>query len=153
MPGMMAQNGGVTIATVAARRGPASPVEPTAYQPGVCNIGPAEIARRRRLAYLGAVVTAALIVGLLAIQAPPLVRLVLVGGAAFGTAVDYLQVRLRFCVAFASRAVFNFGPLGVVRAVTGSAARARDRAQAARMVVAGGLVGLLVGLAAALLPT
>jgi hypothetical protein len=150
---MMEQNGGVTIATVAVRRGPSSPVRPSAYQPGVCNIGPDEIARRRRLAYLGAVVTVALIVGLLAVQAPPLVRFVLVGVAAFGTAVDYLQVRLHFCVAFASRGVFNFGPLGVVRSVAGPAARARDRAQAARMLVAGGLIGMLVGSAAAFLPT
>jgi hypothetical protein len=122
------------------------------YRPGACNIGPAEVARRRRLAWLGALVTAALFVGLLAVGAPPLVRLIVIALAAGGTAVDYLEVRLRFCVAFASRGVFNFGPLGAVRSVADPGARRRDRIKAMQLVVAGMLVGLLAGAVAAALP-
>ncbi len=47
----------------------------SAYQPGVCNIGPAEIARRRRAGHVGLGATVILGGGLLAVGAPPLARL------------------------------------------------------------------------------
>jgi hypothetical protein len=124
---------------------------PTTYQPGTCNIGPAEIARRRRLGHVGLVVTLLLAGGLIAVDAPPLVRLLFVGLAAAGTAIDYLQVLLRFCVAFGSRGVFNFGPLGALSAVRDPAARSRDRRRAAQVVLAGLLIGLAAGSIAAIL--
>ena len=36
-------------------------VENTRYEPGVCNIGPAEIARRRRSGHVGALITIGLL--------------------------------------------------------------------------------------------
>jgi hypothetical protein len=45
------------------------------YQPGTCNIGPAEIARRRRAGHVGLGAAIVLLAGLVAIGAPPLSRL------------------------------------------------------------------------------
>src|SRR6187402_3761141 len=45
------------------------------YQPGVCNIGPAEIARRRRAGHIGLIAAVALFAVLVAVGAPPIARL------------------------------------------------------------------------------
>ena len=121
------------------------------YQPGACNIGPAEIARRRQAALAGLILTIVLFALLVALSASPLVRFLIAIPAA-GTTIAYLQVRLKFCVAFGSRGVFNFGELGEQRQVQDPAARRRDRARVARMVGGGLLIGLIVGLAAAVIP-
>ena len=98
----------------------------TAYQPGVCNIGPAEIARRRRAGNVGLVATAGLLAGLVAIDAPPVARLVLTIPAATA-ASGYLQARLKFCAGFGSAGVFNFGEIGGTEKVADADARRRDR--------------------------
>ena len=97
----------------------------SAYQPGVCNIGPAEIARRRRAGHVGLGATVGLWGGLLAVGAPPLTRLL---------------------------GVFNFGSLGETHQVQDDAARARDRARATQIGLASLASGLLVGALAVLLP-
>ena len=63
------------------------PLQVVAYQPGVCNIGPAEIARRRRTGHAGLIVSVALLIVLLVVAAPHWTRLALVltaGAAASG---------------------------------------------------------------------
>jgi hypothetical protein len=121
------------------------------YQPGACNIGPAEIARRRRAGHVGLLATLALLGALIAIGAPPLARL-LVALPAAGSATGYLQARFRFCVAFASRGIFNFGSLGRSDQVVDADSRARDRARAMQIGLASLAVGVAVGLVAVLLP-
>lgn len=131
---------------------PIAPLPPrTEYAPGVCNIGPDEIARRRRAGHMGALAALGLFVGLLVIGAPPVARL-LVALPAAGAAVGYLQARLKFCVAFASLGVFNLGSLGHTERVVDPDARARDRVRAWQITVGSAVVGLLVGAVAALLP-
>ena len=99
----------------------------TEYQPGVCNIGPAEIARRRRAGHVGLVATLVVLAVLVAIGAPPLARLIIALPAA-GAASGYLQARLKFCAGFGSRGVFNFGQLGQTQPVVDADARgARPR--------------------------
>jgi hypothetical protein len=49
---------------------PMSTLGSTPYQPGVCNIGPAEIARRRRAGHVGALMTIGLVVGSVAVALP-----------------------------------------------------------------------------------
>jgi hypothetical protein len=121
------------------------------YQPGACNIGPAEIARRRRAGHLGAAVAIGLILLLVAVHAPtPLRPLVFLPAA--GAASGYLQAFFRFCAGFGSRGVFNFGVLGRTDAVTDPAARARDRVMAARIGVASALVGAVVAIVVFLAP-
>ncbi|MFI5225127.1 MAG: hypothetical protein ACHQ3P_00465 [Candidatus Limnocylindrales bacterium] len=122
-----------------------------AYTPGVCNIGPAEIARRRRAGHVGALLTVGLLIVLVAVDAPPLVRLVVALPASV-TAISYLQAWLRFCAGFGSRGIFNFGDLGQTEMVANEEDRARDRSRATRIGVAGGAIGLAVGILAELLP-
>ncbi len=121
------------------------------YVPGVCNIGPAEIARRRRSGHVGALLTIGLLVVLLAVDAPPLVRLVVALPASV-TAICYLQAWLRFCAGFGSTGIFNFGDLGQTERVASDEDRARDRSRATRIGLAGAAIGLAVGVAAVLLP-
>ena len=121
-----------------------------AYQPGVCNIGPDEIARRRRSGHRGALVSVGLFVFLVAIDAPPPTRL-LVALPAMGAASGYLQARLRFCAGFGSRGIYNLGALGSTQQVSDPEARSRDRAMAFRIGAASFAIGAAIGVAAALL--
>jgi hypothetical protein len=141
----------MTPSTFAAAGAPASFSGASAYQPGVCNIGPAEIARRRRAGHVGLVATLGILAALVAIGAPPVARIIVALPAAV-SASGYLQARLRFCAGFASVGVFNFGDVGSTQAVLDPEARRRDRARARQISVASGLVGLAVGVAAVLLP-
>ena len=123
----------------------------SAYQSGVCNIGPAEIAYRRRWGHLGLIVAVVLFVALVWVGAPHWTRLALALPAA-GSAVGYLQAYLRFCAAFATMGVFNFGERRDVTRVTDPVALRRDRARAFRIFGASALIGLAVGVLAAVLP-
>ena len=129
-----------------------SSVSPEQYQAGLCNIGPAEIARRRQAGHVGLALTIVALGVMVAADAPPLVRL-LVGLPAAVAASGYLQARLRFCAAFGSRGIFNFGTLGQNEQVSDPVALARDRARARQIGLASLAVGAVVGIAAALLPT
>jgi ferric-dicitrate binding protein FerR (iron transport regulator) len=121
------------------------PIAAPAYRPGVCNIGPEEIARRRRSGHVGALLTLGLLVLLVAADAPPVTRLALVIPATI-SASGYLQAWLKFCAGFGAMGVRNFGPLGRTEPVEDEAARAADRRRAREI----GLVSLGVGLAVAL---
>jgi hypothetical protein len=123
----------------------------TQYQPGVCNIGPAEITRRRRAGHVGALVTVVVFAVLVAIHVPPFARL-LVALPAAGAATGYLQASLKFCAGFASRGIFNFGQLGRTEQVADPAARSRDRSRANQILLGSLAIGLAVGVIAVLLP-
>ena len=128
-----------------------APLPGVEYMPGVCNIGPAEIARRRRAGHVGLLVTVAAFAVLVAIDAPPLARLILILPAATA-ASGYLQAWLKFCAGFGSRGIFNFGPVGDTQQVVDEEARARDRARAKRIGLASLAIGVAVGIVAALIP-
>ena len=126
--------------------------QPSAYESGRCNIGPAEITRRRRVGHGGAIVTIALLAVLLATDAPSWWRLVLLVPAAVGAA-GYLQAYFRFCADYGWRGVFNFGEAGHDRVtpVRDAAARAQDRRRAALIGLGSGAIGLAVALASLLI--
>ncbi len=123
----------------------------TAYSPGQCNIGPAEIARRRRAGHVGTAVAVGLLAGLVLADAPRAARL-LVALPAAGAASGYLQARLRFCAGFGSRGVFNFGEIGSLETVPDAVDRERDRARSRQIGAASAAIGVAAGVAAALLP-
>lgn len=126
-------------------------LDPLEYTPGVCNIGPAEIARRRRSGHVGAIVTVVFLAALIALDAPPALRL-LVALPAAGAAAGYLQAWLRFCAAFGFRGIFNFEALGRARSVTDRDALRRDRRRAAGIGIGALAIGVVVGAVAAALP-
>lgn len=121
------------------------------YVPGVCNIGPAEIARRRRTGHVGAGLTVAAFAALVVLDVPPLVRFAVALPAA-ASASGYLQAQLKFCAGFGQLGVFNFDALGTTAQVDDPVARARDRAKARQIGVGAAVIGALVGLVAVLLP-
>jgi hypothetical protein len=123
-----------------------------AYTPGVCNIGPAEIARRRQAGHVGVIAAAGLFVGLLVAGAPRPARLLVALPAAIA-ASGYLQARMRFCAGFGSRGVFNFGEVGRTTEVVDEEARARDRARSMQIGLASLAIGIGAGVAAAAIPS
>ena len=120
------------------------------YMPGACNIGPAEIARRRRAGHVGLIVTVVLAAVLLALDAAPAWRLTLALPAALAAA-GYLQAWLRFCANFGFRGVYNFDALGREERVAAAEARAQDRRRALLIGAGSGAIGLAVALVSLLL--
>jgi len=121
------------------------------YRPGVCNIGPAEIAKRRRSGHVGLILTIGLYALLVALGVPHWMRFVVALPAAVA-ASGYLQAYLKFCVGFATLHVFNFGDLGPSTKIVDPEARARDRARATQMLIITSTIGIAAGLVAVLLP-
>jgi ferric-dicitrate binding protein FerR (iron transport regulator) len=115
------------------------------YEPGVCNIGPAEIARRRRSAITATAITLLVAAGILLARWPDATRLALLPFAS-ATAVTWLQVIRRFCVAFGAAGILNFGGLGTTVSVEDAEARAADRRTAFRMIFEGLVYGAVVTL-------
>ena len=128
-----------------------NPLKIDHYEPGVCNIGPEEIARRRRSGHMGVIASVVVFAVLLALAAPHWMRLVLVLTAAVA-ATGYLQAWLHFCAGFGSAGVYNFGALGTVQRVDDSAARSRDRRRSLEIGLASLAIGLAVGVGAVLIP-
>jgi hypothetical protein len=124
---------------------------PAQYRAGVCNIGPAEIARRRRAGYAGVGAAVALGVVLLVVDAPNTARLI-VGIPLAAGAMGFLQARLRFCAGFGMAGIRNFGALGSVERVEDAAARHADRMKAYRISLAAAAIGGIGALAFAALP-
>jgi hypothetical protein len=121
------------------------------YQAGVCNIGPAEIRRRRRTGHVGLAAAIALLAVLVAIDAPPIARLLVILPAAL-SASGYLQAALKFCAGYGALGVFNFGEAGMPTSVADEAARRADRRRAFEIALSSLGIGLVVGAVAFLLP-
>ena len=116
------------------------------YAPGACNIGPDEIARRRRVALVGLILTIAIAVALLAGGATGPVRLI-VALPLTSAAIGWIQARRRFCMAYGLAGTFNLGAIGEMSRVSDQAALAADRRTA--LIIAA--QGLAIGVAGALL--
>ncbi|WP_418284235.1 hypothetical protein [Halorubrum sp. DTA46] len=113
------------------------------YQPGVCNIGPAQ-QRRRLLLGVGSLLLAIVHVAAVLAVGWPLWTLLIAMFPLYGAAMGYFQYRDRFCVGFAGMGVFDVGD-GTTR-VTDEDALAADRKRAVRLntkSLAVGAVGAL----------
>ena len=119
------------------------------YVPGTCNIGPEEIALRRRAGHAGLAVTAALAAVLLRSDLHPAWRLTLALPAA-GAASGYLQARQRFCANYGFRGLYNFDARGHEQPVPHSQAQEEDRRRALQIAATSAAIGLGVALAAML---
>jgi len=80
----------------------------TSYQPGVCNIGPAERKQRLTVGWVGAVITVVALVAFVVFQVPTPWRALVALPAALA-ANGFLQYGLHFCVNFAMRGLYNLG--------------------------------------------
>ena len=115
-----------------------------------CNIGPAEIARRRVMAWVITAVAAIVAIFFLATDAPPAARL-LVWPFATAAATTWLQVFHRFCVHFGFFGLENLGRLGEQERVDEST-RAGDRRRSLEIILEGALIGLAVAFVLVALP-
>jgi len=73
----------------------------TNYIPGVCNINPQEVRKRRLSGHVGLALTVVLAAAALILHATWYFRIVLIIPS-FISAIGYLQARNKFCVGFAS---------------------------------------------------
>ena len=121
------------------------------YQAGACNIGPEEIARRRRGGLTGVGLAVLLGVILVTIGAPIWLRLLVFPPLAGGL-ISLEQVRRHFCVGFAMAGIRNFGPLGDPDRVTDTADRRADRRAALIMTGYMSAIAAVITVAFVLLP-
>lgn len=123
-----------------------------AYRPGACNIGPFELARRRRSA-VAFTLLAVVVAGVILASGLPVVARLGVFPFAAAAAITWLQVGRRFCVAFAAIGIRNFGRRSDAETIDDPEAVAADRWTALRMVIEGCLYGALVTAALLVIPT
>ena len=121
------------------------------YQPGVCNIGPAEIRRRRRSGYVGLAVAVLYLIVAFALGWPAPWRL-LVALPVFLAAQGFLQAAFHFCVGFASRGLYNFGPLGSEESVQDAESRRKDQRKALQISLLAFAIAAVVAVIAWLFP-
>jgi len=119
------------------------------YVPGVCNIGSAEIARRRNAGWVGLAITLVALVVLVWIDANPWWR-VLLFLPAMASASGFLQAHLRFCAGFSRAGIFNFGQLGETQTVTNEDSKAKDRRRGNQISLYAAMIGAIVAILAVL---
>jgi len=113
------------------------------YRAGACNIGPKEIARRRRAGLVVLLIAVGLGALLVAVNAPAVAR-ALVFFPLWGGLVSLEQVRRKFCVAFAYAGIRSANPSETRESVVDAADLAADHAAARWMVTYCGLIALVV---------
>lgn len=111
------------------------------YNSGSCNIGGAEVRRRRVSGITGAVVSVVFYISCISLNAPKGIRAIIFLPLVLAW-TGWLQSRNKFCVAFGLMGVFNFGELGQASRIAEADARAVDRKRA--LVLLGQAVALSI---------
>jgi hypothetical protein len=104
------------------------------YQSGVCNIGPAEIKRRRQGALVGAVLFAISTLLFVVTNASTSTRLITFIPALL-FAVGIIQSKRRFCVAYGFMGVFSLEKLGATKKITLNQDLKADRKYAVKLLL------------------
>ena len=104
------------------------------YIAGACNIGPAEIKRRRQGALIGAILFAITTLLFVLTNAPTSNRLLVFIPALLFT-VGIIQSRRKFCVAYGFLGVFSFEKLGATRKITINQDLKADRKYAIKLLL------------------
>jgi len=113
------------------------------YIPGVCNIGPAEIAMRRKAGCVGVAVSAIFFLLIILFHIPPLFRLFIFLPASLA-ASGFLQAYLHFCAGFGFKGVYNLmKSAGQTESVQQAEFRAKDRQKAQQIMLFSLLIGFL----------
>jgi len=124
----------------------------TSYQPGVCNIGPAERQQRLNIGWGGLAVTFAALAAFVIFQVADPWRLLVAIPAIIG-ATGFLQYRMHFCVNFAMRGLYNLGDkLGTEENVVDAEMRRADQRKGLQIIGLSLLAGAAVAIIAVLLP-
>ena len=121
------------------------------YSPGVCNIGPREIAKRRAFGIAGIVASVVLGVVLVASDAPQIARAIVIFPL-WGAIVSLEQARRKFCAAFAYAGIRSVNGSDATESVARAADLALDQAAARRLVAECGAIALAITTIFILLP-
>jgi len=114
------------------------------YIPGVCNIGSAEIARRRRAGWVGVVISIVFLLLFILLHIPPIFRLIVFLPASLA-ATGFLQAYFHFCAGFGFKGVYNLmKPVGETEEVEKAEFRAKDRQKAQQIMLYSVLISLVV---------
>jgi hypothetical protein len=103
------------------------------YISGVCNIGPAEIRRRRIVMWLGVLLSLVTLASFGQSKASGIDRLS-IALPAFVFSIGFVQSRKKFCLAFGFMGAFNFGKVGAITKVLTPEQRAADRKTAVTLL-------------------
>ena len=115
------------------------------YISGACNIGPAEIKRRKQGAYLGGALYLIVSISLIASDASMSTRLwVFLPAALF--AIGYIQSKRKFCVAYGFLGIFNFEKLGNTTRIKVNQDLKADRKYAIKLSVQALLLAIILTL-------
>ena len=115
------------------------------YISGACNIGPAEIKRRKQGAYLGGALYLIVSISLIASDASKSARLwVFLPAALF--AVGYIQSKRKFCVAYGFLGIFNFEKLGKTTKIKVNEQLKADRKYALKLSIQALLLAIILTL-------
>ena len=112
------------------------------YIPGVCNIGPAEIKKRKQAGWTGLIATVLLWMAFIWFDVPSAWRLLLFFPAMM-SATGFLQAYMHFCAYFGFASLFNFGDVGKTDSVSQAEFRAKDRRRAWQIIIYSVLVGVI----------
>jgi predicted nucleic acid-binding Zn ribbon protein len=82
--------------------------ETTKYIPGICNINPKEVKRRRAIGVIGLMIVVLLTTTLILLSVPSLFRAI-VFVPAFIMATGFIQAQSKFCVGYASAGMQHVG--------------------------------------------
>ena len=117
------------------------------YVPGVCNIGPEEIKKRKQAGWMGLIATILLWATFSWLDVPSIWRLTLFFPAMM-SATGFLQAYMHFCAYFGFASLFNFGNVGKTDSVQQAEFRVQDRRRAWQIVIYSILIGLVASLLA-----
>ena len=121
------------------------------YAAGSCNIGPAEIKRRQKVAVVGLILFLISLIGALAPHATRFTRLgVFLPALIF--AIGFVQSRKKFCLAFGLAGTFNFANLGNISKVQSPEERKADRKTAISIIFQAVALAALMTLVVELIP-
>jgi hypothetical protein len=126
-------------------------VDESQYIPGVCNIGPAEIAVRKWFGSIGLALTALVWILFAYLDVGRSWFLLLFFPSAM-SAIGFIQGIMHFCAGFGMTSVFNMGSkVGKTDTIMQADFRAKDKKKARQILGYSAIVGLLASFMAYLL--
>jgi hypothetical protein len=120
------------------------------YIPGVCNIGPEEIAYRRAVGWAALVATLIFFFALLLAGVNHWWRLLVALPAAI-SAAGFLQAHFQFCFGFAQKGVFNLGKVGSAEKITDHESLSKDRNRGFQIMLSAISIGIIIAVIAVLI--
>ncbi len=115
------------------------------YVPGVCNIGPGEISRRRMFGWVSLAISVVLLAALMWARVNSWWRLFVFFPAVM-SASGFLQAYFHFCFGFARKGVFNFGSPGTTQQVGDESSKIKDKNRGNQITLYAVLIGVVISI-------